>query len=149
MDNQKPTRTWIIEEHIQSEVEIPKEITNPEQATDYICDHDIPYLERSAVLDRTVFLKDPVQKPYHIDMLPKHMQAGVLGYLDHGWEVESFLYAILTNDLAGSLLHADVINTDAIEAWVDWLYNHCPAEAWGSHERVAAWQQKRRSATRV
>jgi hypothetical protein len=144
----KPTRTWVIQENIRSEVELPATITDAAAAEAFICNNDIGYLERSEVLDRNVWAKDPIKLPYNVGILPKHMQEGVVGYLEHGWKLGSFLSAIFTNDLVKAYGRADGINRAAMETWAQWLYNYCPQGAWGSPQKVEAWQNQQREETR-
>lgn len=73
------------------------------------------------------------------ELIPGHMHAGVINYLDHRIAPGSFLRAVLENRLVHAFGRADDINLEAMPRWAAWLYNHCPASAWGSPEKVAAW----------
>ncbi len=79
--------------------------------------------------------------PSEIDYsrLPAHMQDGARRYVEQHCRVGSFLTAVLENDLVGAYSAADEENTAAMRDWAAWLYNECPAEAWGSPDKVTAW----------
>ena len=83
-----------------------------------------------------------VNQYYQIYKLPFHMQAGVERYLLHGISGGSFLNAVLENDLVGAFARADDMNSAAMHNWVEWLYNSCPSNAWGSPEIVRDWCKK-------
>ncbi len=71
--------------------------------------------------------------------LPVHMRNSAQAYVEHGHLSGSFLTAVLENNLVEALGQADEINRELIFQWGIWLYNYCPAPAWGSKEKVAAW----------
>ena len=75
--------------------------------------------------------------------LPAHMQGAVRRYLNDGIMPGDFLAAALSNDLVQSFSRADDMNRAAMFAWVSWLYNECPGDAWGSPERVSEWAMRR------
>lgn len=76
---------------------------------------------------------------FNIKSLPEHMQDGVTRYLEHGIEPGSFMLAVLRNDLVGAFGAADQVNASQMATWASWLYNDCPAGAWGSDAKVADW----------
>jgi hypothetical protein len=76
------------------------------------------------------------------EMLPEHMQDGTRRYIEKGTEPGGFLYAVLCNKLVDAYGKADTTNTYAMPVWASWLWNECPAAAWGSEEKVARWINK-------
>lgn len=52
----------------------------------------------------------------------------------------NFFTAMLENDLVKAVCQADTYNFRAIRAMARHLYNHAPSQAWGSKEKVKAWQ---------
>lgn len=76
-------------------------------------------------------------------LIPEHMQQGLRLYLEDGLEPGGFLYAVLTNDLAGAVGRADSTNVRRLPEYVQFLYNYAPAGSWGSERKVAAWMDAR------
>ena len=74
--------------------------------------------------------------------IPAHMHAALIGYVERGHPVGSFLAAVLANDFVQALTRCDDDNRAAIDEWVELLRGHMPNYAWGSREAVAAWQQR-------
>lgn len=72
-------------------------------------------------------------------LVPEHMQAGLMLYLEHGVLPGSFLTAVLENDLKGAFGRADHINESRIKDIVTFLYNYAPGPCWGSPQKVASW----------
>lgn len=60
-------------------------------------------------------------------------------YVQMRLPVGGFLTALLANDLKEACGRADDNNLHNLPALVAYCYNHIPAHAWGSYERVAAW----------
>lgn len=60
-------------------------------------------------------------------------------YVQMRCPVGGFLTALLANDLKEACGRADDDNLHNLPALVAYVYNHIPAHAWGSYERVAAW----------
>lgn len=89
---------------------------------------------------------ETVPVKYHVDYsnLPAHMQDGMRRYIEHGFEPGGFAMAVLQNDLVGAFQRADRQNRVAMETWASWLWNECPASAWGSVEIVTKWMRARR-----
>ena len=75
------------------------------------------------------------------EMLPEHMRKAARGYVEDGAPVGGFLTAAIENDLVEAFYRADDINLAAMRAWVDWLYNECPALARGSRKAMKAWME--------
>lgn len=71
--------------------------------------------------------------------LPEHNLEGINLYIHKGILPGSFLQAVLRNDLQDACARADDINRRYLWNIVAWLYNHAPANCWGSPEKVAAW----------
>ena len=55
-----------------------------------------------------------------------------------------FLQALICNNLTMAVLRADSWNLGNIPAYVNFLYNDCPAPCWGSEEKMYGWSQSRR-----
>jgi len=72
-------------------------------------------------------------------LIPDYMQAGLYDYLTKHVEPGGFLLAVLSNDLCETYVRADGTNFFCVPAYVSYLYNHAPSQAWGSPEKVAAW----------
>ena len=68
------------------------------------------------------------------------------GYIEHGWEVGGFLYAVLTNDLFEAVGRADHVNRLLLPAIVSWIYNEAPSACWGDKDRVKTWMEEHRDA---
>lgn len=71
--------------------------------------------------------------------IPEHGKDGLLLYVTRGIPPGNFLTAVLSNDLKEACARADQENAFALQAYVGFLYNHCPASCWGSKEKVNAW----------
>lgn len=50
-----------------------------------------------------------------------------------------FLYAVLTNDLRGTVTLADAENLVAIPAIVNYVHYHTPSQCWGTRAKVEQW----------
>lgn len=71
-----------------------------------------------------------------------HMLEGVQRWIEHGaCGPNSFLWALITNDLRLACEKADGINRELLHAWVGWFYNWAPADCWGSPTKAAAWAE--------
>jgi len=66
-------------------------------------------------------------------------------YVDHGIETGSFLRAVLENNLSEAFSRADYINQTRLHEIVRYVYNHLPANCWGSEEKVKNWLNKESS----
>ena len=80
-----------------------------------------------------------MRKEVRYDLLPPHMADGARLYIERGIEPGGFLFNVLSNDLVHSYARADSVNTIAMHAWADWLWNECPMDAWGNRATVEAW----------
>ena len=83
----------------------------------------------------------------HVDYseLPEHMQDGAREYVERGLPPGGFLTAVLCNDLTLAVGKADADNLAAITEWARWLWNEAPSQCWGSHAKVEAWIEARKS----
>lgn len=80
------------------------------------------------------------------DLIGKGVAADVaqalVDYVNRGVAPDSFLRAVLANDLSGACAQAPC----EIGAWLkhmtQWIYWYVPSEAWRSREKVAAWCEK-------
>jgi len=59
--------------------------------------------------------------------------------LGTGGQHGHFLGAVLSNDLSNSFGHADIENRQALHKIVRFLWNYCPANCWGSTEKMNDW----------
>ena len=71
--------------------------------------------------------------------VPVHDHMGLARWVLFGVMPGSFLKAVLCNDLMTACSRADIYNKHAMFEVVQWLYNHAPAECWGTPEKVDAW----------
>jgi len=86
-------------------------------------------------MTHTYSLSRETAKPYliHEDMLES-----LELYLNRGISGGGFLTAVLENDLREAFGRADDYNRSNLFNIVRYLWNHFPAEAWGSREKVRA-----------
>lgn len=92
--------------------------------------------------------RDFVSNAVPFVQLPEYMWRCIVEYLENGYLEDSFLSAIVTNDLKGAFMRADNTNRPIIGAYVDYFYNHTPSLCWGSVEKVKAWIQAREAEAR-
>lgn len=71
--------------------------------------------------------------------LPGYMLEGAQQYLVHHRAVGGFLMALFRNDLRNSVSLADAENAEALQRWVQFLYNYCPSDSHGSAGAVDRW----------
>ena len=72
--------------------------------------------------------------------LPTNLQDGMQRYIENGFQTGHFLKAVLSNDLFGAVSRADNQNIKLIPDIVRWMHWEIPAPAWGSQEKVKAWE---------
>ena len=77
--------------------------------------------------------------------IPERMMGGLDRWIQHGIKPGDFLTAVLENNLRATFERADDKNSQNVPAYLAYLYNECPADSWGSKEKVAAWQEKKLS----
>jgi len=71
--------------------------------------------------------------------VPVSLHAGLIEYFAARRPTGSFLRACLENDLRAAAVRADPENRFCLAEIVIFLYNFCPAPAWGSPAAVEAW----------
>ena len=71
--------------------------------------------------------------------LPDYMAEGVYNYVEHGMKGGTFLNALFTNNLKGTLCYADKNNLSCVYEWVMFLTWCIPGNCWGSEEVVKEW----------
>lgn len=68
-------------------------------------------------------------------------------YVNMGIPCDSFVQAVIDNDLCAAVGRADFQNIHNIPAYISWLYNNAPAGSWGfegAHERwVSGYRAKK------
>lgn len=77
--------------------------------------------------------------------IPDRMLDGIYRYIQHGILPGSFLTAVLNNNLADAVAHADDENMANLPAYVAYFYNETPSLCWGSAERVRNWVQAKQT----
>lgn len=60
-------------------------------------------------------------------------------WIERGCTPGGFLTAVLCNDLARAVSKADDRNVELIPNFVKLLYNHAPADCWGSEQKFHEW----------
>lgn len=76
----------------------------------------------------------------HLRELPEHMQHPISDWILYGdCDPESFLYAVVSNDLRVAVTKADEINRAAILDIVKFFANHAPGACSGSAVAAAVW----------
>lgn len=71
--------------------------------------------------------------------IPIHTQHQLNAYVNRKLYPSRFLTAVLSNKLFDAVYAADSENLLALNEIVNFIYNHIPATAWGSEERVYQW----------
>lgn len=70
---------------------------------------------------------------------PDKFKGGLQRYFEHRIAPGSFLLAVLKNNLSESYNHCDSESLELILPLLRFLWNECPAIAWGNTERVERW----------
>lgn len=69
--------------------------------------------------------------------IPKHLQEGILRYVEHGVRPGGFLTAVLNNDLQNAFARADPESRRSIAEILSWFQNNHPdlygSENFGKH----------------
>lgn len=73
--------------------------------------------------------------------IPSHTRQALDLYVNEGYPVSGFLYAVLTNDLFGAISQADDQNIEALVDVCKHIYNNIPSGCWRTSERVRVWQE--------
>lgn len=84
---------------------------------------------------------DQLYNDFRAARLPHYMFEGVSNYLLKHMPAGDFLMAVFRNDLSAAVAHADAENQRQLVKWVEFLWGHVPAMAWGSSEKVIDWLQ--------
>lgn len=72
--------------------------------------------------------------------IPIHMRDSIIRYLEAGQiSSDSFLAALLNNNLKESCSRADDANQEHLVCWVRWLWNYAPVQAWGYPDATIEW----------
>jgi hypothetical protein len=79
-----------------------------------------------------------------LEKLEKWIAAGV--QLDDDDAGNSFIMAILMNDLSAAIARADEGNLRALPQIMRWLETHAPPPAWGSPAALGSWPRLARAA---
>lgn len=74
-----------------------------------------------------------------LHLIPLHMRAGVVQYIDLGVPGGTFQQAVFANDMLTAFGHADATNLAHMEEWASFLYNHAPRGCYGSPTAVLKW----------
>jgi len=69
-----------------------------------------------------------------------HAGKSLWRWIERGTTPGGFLTAVLCNDLTKAVDKADDRNVELIPNYVKLLYNHAPADCWGSEDKVGNWQ---------
>jgi hypothetical protein len=81
-----------------------------------------------------------------LPLLPEHMRGSVVRWIEEGHpdptRMGSFERAVLSNDLVGAFVRADLPNTVAMRRWASFLHDHAPIGSWGSLEQLWAWHRR-------
>lgn len=81
-------------------------------------------------------------------MLPSDLRDGLVRYVTSGVRPGHFLCAVLDNDLAEAVGHADSEQRLAqLKAVVGWLFNYTLSTCWGSKAKRLAWEKSAREAS--
>lgn len=75
----------------------------------------------------------------NINLIPSHMQDGILRYIEDGIRGGAFMTAVLSNQLQEAFQLGDQSNIEAMQYWVTYLYNYAPRDCYGSPEAVDYW----------
>lgn len=76
-------------------------------------------------------------------VIPQRMRDGLVRYVVDHLQPGSFLTAVICNDLAQAVGHADADNLPLLKTYVEWFYNVPPASCKGSREAMTAWLAKK------
>jgi hypothetical protein len=71
-----------------------------------------------------------------------HLLPGLQRYVEHHTGVGGFLTSVLENDLFKAVGKADLASQQNLRDLTEFIYTYCPAECWGSPEKVAAWKAR-------
>lgn len=66
----------------------------------------------------------------------------IVDYVENGHCTGSFKYALMSGSLYEAVAHADSMNKIRLTDLVEWVFSHCPAQCFGSVEKVKEWGKK-------
>ena len=74
-------------------------------------------------------------------VIPTHTKEALDSYFLKGYEPGGFIVNILTNNLYGAVISADIANRHAIWEIVTWLTTDpiVPVRSWGTKDQVSNW----------
>lgn len=75
------------------------------------------------------------------ESVPEHMHAGIINWIVYGIRPGDFLNAVIENNLALAVMHADPINYANLKALVGFFHNEAPASCYGGPENVKRWEE--------
>lgn len=67
----------------------------------------------------------------------------ILDYINQGKYPESFLEAVICNNLLEALEDADETEYENLHAFVGYFCHEAPSNCWGSKEKMEAWIEKK------
>ena len=74
--------------------------------------------------------------------VPGHIRDQLKAYVEQYRPTDSFLRAVISNDLREAVAQADPVCIVNIPAIVNWLYWNPSGECWGSPEKYKEWIEK-------
>jgi hypothetical protein len=74
------------------------------------------------------------------DLIPESLREPLRRYVVDGIVPNSFLQAVLSNDLTHAVMIADETNLMRLADIVRFCFNYLPRECWGTGERIAYWE---------
>lgn len=77
------------------------------------------------------------------EQIPLSTQDALVNYVDHGLIPGGFLKAVLSNDLFKAVGRADASNRATLPLIVQFVYNRCPMDCWGSSEAVEKYAERK------
>ena len=78
--------------------------------------------------------------------IPLTTQESISNYIEHGIDPGDFVYSVMSNNLHGAVLKADIMNTAALKDIVLWVYNNAPGNRWGNEAVVLRWIETNKKA---
>ena len=77
-----------------------------------------------------------------LHVLPDYMQGGVARYVVCGIKPGSFLLAVFSLEKEIAARRADTTNISCLTTWFGFVANECPADCFGSPDKVRAWVER-------
>jgi hypothetical protein len=85
---------------------------------------------RTTAYNPCTYLEEPV---------PTHMLGAMIRWIEHAIPADSFMQAVIENNLKAAVQNADNDNIHLIPLYVSWLYSNAPANCWGSLRNTECW----------